>query len=249
MARAVMKMLPGEQVLLCDAQAEKTAELEKSGAKSVDLATLATDADYIVLGVKPQSLEGLFGTLKGLLEKRKKPVVFVSMAAGTSIARILALAGKDYPVIRIMPNMPSSVGEGMILYTVGKGVEQDTVADFLKVFSKAGKLDEIPENKMDAASAVSGCGPAFAYLFAEALADGGVECGLPREKANLYAAQMLFGSAKMLLESGEQPGKLKDAVCSPGGTTIAGVHALEENAFRGAVMDAVVAAYQKTLKM
>lgn len=249
LARAVLKTLPGEQVLLCDAQAEKTAELCKLGAKSVDLETLALTADYVILGVKPQGLEGLFKGLRGILENRKKPLTLISMAAGTAIEKIVALAGKSYPVIRIMPNTPASVGEGMILYTVGKGVEAEAVADFCEAFSKAGRLDEIAEDKIDAASAVSGCGPAFAFLFAEALADGGVECGLPRDKANLYAAQMLLGSAKLLLESGEHPGKLKDAVCSPGGTTIEGVRALEENSFRGTVMDAVGAAYRKTLKL
>lgn len=249
LARAVLKVLPGEAVLLCDATPGKTDALCALGAKSVSLETLAAQADYVVLGVKPQGLEGLFQSLGGLLARREKPVVLISMAAGTSISKIRTLAGKDYPVIRIMPNTPAAVGEGMILYTVGAGVEDGAVGDFRTAFSKAGRLDEIPEDKIDAASAVSGCGPAFACLFAEALADGGVECGLPRDKASLYAAQMLLGTAKLLLESGKHPGALKDAVCSPGGTTIAGVRALEENAFRGGVMDAVVAAYQKTLKL
>ena len=102
---------------------------------------------------------------------------------------------------------------------------------------------------MDAGSALSGCAPAFVCLFAEALADGAVECGLPREKANLYAAQTLLGTAKLLLESGKHPGELKDAVCSPGGTTIAGVHAMENGAFRACAMQAVTAAYEKTLRL
>jgi pyrroline-5-carboxylate reductase len=110
-------------------------------------------------------------------------------------------------------------------------------------------LDAIPEGKIDAASALSGCGPAFVYLFAEALADGAVECGLARDKANLYAAQTLMGAAKMLMESGKHPGELKDAVCSPGGTTIAGVHALERGAFRASSIEAVTAAYEKTLEL
>ena len=107
----------------------------------------------------------------------------------------------------------------------------------------------IEERLIDAASAVSGCGPAFAYMFAEALADGGVACGLPRAQALKFAAGMLEGAAEMILESGKHPGELKDAVCSPGGTTIQGVRTLEENGFRGAVMDAVIAAYEKTLKL
>ena len=113
----------------------------------------------------------------------------------------------------------------------------------------AGRLDEVPESLMDAASCVSGCGPAWAYQFIEALADGGVAAGLPRAKAQEYAAQMLLGSARMVLESGQHPGALKDAVCSPGGSTIQGVRLLEERAFRGAVTDAVLAAYDKTKEM
>lgn len=112
-----------------------------------------------------------------------------------------------------------------------------------------GQLDELDERMIDAASSVSGCGPAWAYQFIEALADGGVAAGLPRAKAQRYAAQMLLGSARMVLESGKHPGELKDAVCSPGGSTIQGVRLLEERAFRGAVTDAVLAAYEKTKEM
>ena len=120
------------------------------------------------------------------------------------------------------------------------------MAEWLAAMAPAGRLDEVPESLMDAASAVSGCGPAWAYQFIEALADGGVAAGLPRAKAQEYAAQMLLGSARVVLESGKHPGELKDAVCSPGGSTIQGVRLLEERAFRGAVTDAVLAAYEKT---
>ena len=110
-------------------------------------------------------------------------------------------------------------------------------------------MDHLPEHLIDAGSAVSGCGPAFADLFLEALADGGVACGLPRAKAQLYAAQMLQGAARLALESGKHPGELKDAVCSPGGSTIAGVRALEEHGFRGACMQAVEAAFRRTKEL
>ena len=123
--------------------------------------------------------------------------------------------------------------------------EQD-VADFRALMAQSGRIDEIPEGQIDAACAVAGCGPAFAYLFAEALADGGVVCGLPRDKAIAYAAQMMLGSAEMILKTGVHPDQLKDNVCSPGGSTIAGVRALESAAFRSACMEAVIAAFDKT---
>ena len=123
------------------------------------------------------------------------------------------------------------------------------MASFRNLMAPAGLVDQVPEGLIDAASCVSGCGPAWVYQFIEALADGGVACGLPRAKAQEYAAQMVLGSAKLVLESGKHPGELKDAVCSPGGSTIQGVRVLEERGFRGAVTDAVLAAYDKTKEM
>jgi pyrroline-5-carboxylate reductase len=114
---------------------------------------------------------------------------------------------------------------------------------------QSGQVDKLPENLIDAGCAVSGCGPAFVFLFAEALADGGVACGLPRDKARQYAAQMIFGAADLLRQSGKCPGELKDAVCSPGGSTIAGLRELENHGFRGAAMDCVMAAYRKNLEL
>ena len=156
-------------------------------------------------------------------------------------------SSSSLPGIRIMPNTPACLGAGMILYAT-KGVEKADEDAFLAHFEKAGVLDKLPEDKIDAGSALSGCGPAYVYAFAEALADGAVECGLPRDKANLYAAQTLLGSAKMLLEFGH-PADLKDAVCSPGGTTIAGLHALEKGGFSCATMDAILSAYKRTLEL
>ena len=183
------------------------------------------------------------------LSKRTDSFVLVSMAAGVSISDIQKMVGISCPVIRMMPNTPVTVGNGMILYDANEETTDAQLQGFLQGLSDAGRFDRVSEGLIDAAGALSGCGPAFVYLFAEGLADGGVACGLPRENAMLYAAQTLLGAAQMLLETGKHPGALKDAVCSPGGTTIAGVHALELGAFRADTMNAVIAAFEKTKKL
>ena len=155
------------------------------------------------------------------------------------------MAGGDYPVIRIMPNMPAAVGEGVIFYACSENCEKADVEAFLSYMAPAGRLFALEERLQDAGSAVAGCGPAFAAMFLEALADGGVACGLPRADAVRYAAQMMLRTAKMVLDTGEHPGALKDRVCSPGGSTIQGVRALETAGMRGAVFNAVIAAYEK----
>lgn len=250
LAQAVVKSVNPFEIALCDANIEKAAALAESlGCGVALLEQVVENCEYIFLGVKPQGFEGLFETIFPILKARKDRFVLISMAAGISVSAIEKMCKMKAPVIRIMPNTPVSVGEGMILYTANDAVTEAEINTFLHALSKAGKPDEIAEDKIDAASALSGCGPAFVYLFAEALADGAVECGLARDKANLYAAQTLLGAAELLLQSGKHPGELKDAVCSPGGTTIAGVHALEENSFRSATMNAVTAAYEKTLKL
>ena len=250
LARSVAATVTGENLLLCDACAEK-AELLASelGAESTTVDAVIGKSDYLFLGVKPQSLSALFEGLKPMIDARQTPPVLISMAAGISLATIGEYAGAELPTIRIMPNLPVAVGEGMILYTTNQYVSDEMLAVFCNALSAAGRLDRIDEEKIDAASALSGCGPAFVYLFAEALADGAVACGLSREKALLYASQTLAGAAKMLLTTGEHPATLKDAVCSPGGSTIEGVKALEEGAFRATTMQAVMASYEKTLKL
>nr|WP_325298387.1 pyrroline-5-carboxylate reductase [uncultured Dysosmobacter sp.] len=246
LARAARKGLPGDQIFLSNRTAEKARLLaEELGCRAADNDAVAENADFIFLGVKPQMMAELLADIGPILAKRQSRFILVTMAAGLSIARIQELAGGAYPVIRIMPNTPASIGEGMILYACGEDVTADEEQAFLDAMAGAGRLSPLPEKLMDAGSAVSGCGPAFVDLFIEALADGGVACGLPRAAALEYAAQMVAGSARLVLESGKHPGALKDAVCSPGGTTIQGVRVLEEAGFRGAVMDAVIAACEK----
>ena len=249
LATAAAKTLSVGSLAVCDTDAGKADQLAEAIGATVSTAKeIARESDYIFLAVKPQGLSALFEEIAPVLCERKDRFIVVSMAAGISVARILELAGSNIPVIRIMPNTPVLVGDGMIVYAV-ENVTEEEIGAFLSGLVCAGRFDRIPERLIDAAGALSGCGPAFVYLFAEALADGGVECGLPREKALLYAAQTLEGAAKMILDTHEHPAVLKDAVCSPGGTTIAGVHALEQSAFRGAVMDAVKAAFDKTAKL
>lgn len=209
---------------------------------------IARTAQLIFLGVKPQMMQLVLSPLEPILRKREDRFILVTMAAGLSCERIQDIVDMDCPVIRMMPNTPAAIGAGVIQYC-GLGVTMEELDSFAALLQPAGLVDPVPEGLIDAASAVSGCGPAFAYLFIEALADGGVACGLPREKAIAYAAQMAEGAARMVLESGKHPGELKDAVCSPGGTTIQGVRTLEERGFRAAAMDAVIAAYEKTLKL
>lgn len=246
LARAARKRLSGDQILLANRTPEKAKDLaEELDCRTADNVAVAERADFIFLGVKPQMMADLLAEIGPVLAKRQGRFLLVTMAAGLTIARIRELAGGAYPVIRIMPNTPASIGEGMVLYACGEGVTRDEEQTFLDAMAGAGRLSLLPEKLIDAGSAVSGCGPAFVDLFIEALADGGVACGLPRATALECAAQMVAGSARLVLESGKHPGALKDAVCSPGGTTIQGVRTLEEAGFRGAVMDAVIAAYEK----
>jgi len=249
LARAVCRSVSPVQVLLANRTPEKARALaQELGCRFTDRKTVAGDVEFLFLGVKPQMMAGLLTEIGPVLSQRTDRFILVTMAAGLSIADLRRMAGGNYPVIRIMPNTPVAVGEGMVLYT-SDGVTPEELGMFLDAMSGAGRLTELPENLIDAGCAVSGCGPAFVDLFIEALADGGVACGLPRSKALELAAQMTAGSARLVLESGRHPGELKDAVCSPGGSTIQGVRALEGSAFRSAVMDAVIAAYDKTREL
>ena len=203
------------------------------------------ECELVFLGVKPNIIPVVADEIAKKIAASGATVI--SMAAGVSLVKLAVMLG-DLPIIRIMPNTPAEVGYGMILYTANeKGA--GTVPLFLESMAAAGKFDAIDERLIDAASAISGCGPAFVYMFIEALADGGVMSGLPRDKAMLYAAETLIGAAEVVKQTGRHPGALKDAVCSPGGSTIEGVKALEDGKMRGTVTGAVVASYEKTVKL
>jgi pyrroline-5-carboxylate reductase len=250
LAIAAANSVGASNIYVSDADNEKAKDFaDKNSVNVITVKEVAEKCDVIFLGVKPQVLKSVCSELAPIFKARKDHFVIVSMAAGVKLCDLEEMCEGNFPIIRIMPNIPASVGAGMILYTGNKNVTDEDFSEFTKSLEKAGMLDKIEEAKIDAASAISGCGPAFVFMFIEALADGGVKCGLPRDKALLYAAGTLFGSAKMVLETNEHPGKLKDAVCSPAGSTIEGVNALENGSFRADVMNAVDKAYKRTVEL
>lgn len=245
MGGAVARVIGKEGMLFSNRTPEKAEKLavELNGQLSTNI-EIAQKCHMIFLGIKPKFLKTVLDEIGEVLKERKDGFTLVSMVAGVSTDQIRAMVG-NYPIIRIMPNTPIVTESGVVQFCAK---EADT-SEFLSLIKNAGLVDEIDESLMDAASAVSGCGPAFCYMFIEALADGGVAVGLPRDKAIQYAAKMVEGAAKLVLQSGKHPEKLKDEVCSPGGTTIQGVRKLEERGFRGAAMEAVIADYESTKRI
>jgi pyrroline-5-carboxylate reductase len=241
-----------------DKQKAQTAAAELGGAASTPAVyqsntEAAEKGDYIFLAVKPQVLAGVLAEISPVVRKRLaagNAPVLVSMAAGWSIEKLQAAVGEGAPpVARIMPNTPALVSKGLIALAVSPQVSGAQSAALETMLKGAGEVDRIGESYLNAVTGLSGSGPAFVYLFIEALADGGVLVGLPRDKALHYAAQTVLGSAAMVMETGKHPGELKDMVCSPGGTTIAGVAALESGAFRSTVMQAVKTAWQRAMEL
>ncbi len=211
--------------------------------------TILAQCDWIFFAVKPQTLPSLCQAHKNDLAERKSSPILVSMAAGVSIAQLKEMTKCDAPIIRMMPNTPALVNCAMILYAKNGAVTQEIEAEFCNLMRYAGQVDAIAEGQMDAAGALSGCGPAYIALIADALADGAVQCGIPKNKALAYAWQTILGTATLALQTGQHPDVLKDAVCSPGGTTICGVRAMEKGAVRDAMMEAVCAAYRRSLEL
>jgi pyrroline-5-carboxylate reductase len=207
---------------------------------------VAKNSDILILAVKPNMYINVISEIKDFVNE---DVIIVTIAAGITLETVENAFGKEIKVIRTMPNTPALVGEGMAALCYNKLVTEEDLAPVIKIFESFGKTEIIEEKLIDAVTAISGSSPAYVYMFIEALADGGVLQGIPRDKAYKFAAQAVLGSAKMVLESGEHPGSLKDKVCSPGGTTIEAVYDLEKNNFRGAVISAVEACTKKAIKM
>ena len=244
--RSLLKVVPGGRVVLSNRTRGKAEALAGEYGCAVGGNDEAAAARYILLGVKPQMMPGVLEGVSPVLRARKDRFVLISMAAGLSMARIAEMAGVDCPVIRIMPNTPVEVGQGVVMMTRNAQVTDEERDEVARALAGCGLVDAVDEGLIDAGSAISGCGPAFVSMFIEALADGAVACGFPRAKAMAYAAMTLKGTAELMMKNGDHPGAMKDAVCSPGGSTIRGVQALENAAFRGACMNAVIAAYDKT---
>ena len=207
----------------------------------------AAQSEYLILAVKPQYFEQVFGEIR---ESLRPGQIVISLAPGLTIAGLRERMGGKVRVVRAMPNTPALLGEGMTGAAWEEGsLTEEEESEIQAIFGACGRMVRVEERLMDAVGCVSGCSPAFVYMFIEALADGGVKYGLPRKTAYEMAAQAVLGSAKMVLETGKHPGQLKDEVCSPGGTTIAGVSALEEGAFRSCVIRAADACYEKSTKI
>jgi len=240
-----------------DAYAEKAkTAAEALGAGFFGFNTEAVEkADFVFLAVKPQALSDVLAEIAPVIQKRmaaNKAPLLVSMAAGWTIEKIQAAVAYNItkiPVARIMPNTPALISKGMIALAVSPEVSEEKTAALEAILKGAGTVDRVSENYFNAVTGLSGSGPAFVCLFIEALADGGVLAGLPRDKALRYAAQTVMGSAAMVLETGKHPGELKDMVASPGGTTIAGIAALESGAFRAAAIQAVEAAWKRAIEL
>lgn len=247
LAQAAIQAVGAEEVLVACSTPEHTLQAaQRLGCAGAGPEEILRVCRFVFLGFKPQGLEAAARQLQPKLQESDP--ILVSMLAGVGLQRLEALfPGKR--ILRIMPNTPCRVGQGLILLCAGSRCTKEELLEFRTLMAFAGKTDELPEKLIDAASALSGCGPAYAFLILQALADGAVRCGLPREKAARYAAQTLLGSAQLALADGEHPEKLKDDVCSPGGSTIEGVYALERGGVRAACMEAVCAAYEKTKQL
>ncbi len=236
-----------KDVMISDPSENAKALARELGFDHGDNHKVVCSCDRVFLAVKPQMMQAVLEPLKNDFAE-KKPLV-ITIAAGLEIARIREMIGCDLPIIRIMPNTPVAVGMGMIVYCRNTLVSDSDLTSFLEDMRFAGQLDAIEENKIDAASALSGSGPAFMYMMLEAMADGAVACGLPRDAAIRYAAATMAGAAQMVLETGIHPGILKDQVCSPGGSTIRGVQVLEEGAFRGTATKCIVETFKKNKEL
>lgn len=241
------KAYEAEHIHVADSDTVRLDHLKRQYGVQIGLTNHETvvSGDVVVLAVKPQVTADVLKEIGDVLAKR----LVISVVAGVRLGRIIEACGPQARVIRAMPNTPVMVGEGMTALAIGPGVGEHETACARQIFESVGKVVRVDERFMDAVTGLSGSGPAYVFLMIEAMADGGVKMGLPRETAGLLAAQTVLGAARMVLETGQHPARLKDEVASPGGTTIAGLHRLEQGSLRGLLIDAVEAATKRSQEL
>ncbi len=251
LAAVAAKSVGGSNIITADHNEEKLTRLHRDhGTVPATAQEVAESSRFIFLGVKPQVMKKAMEEIRETVMERaaNEHFVVVTMAAGFRMKRVSELLG-GCPVIRIMPNTPSAVGSGVIPYCLNDGVTDEDESLFYKLMRPAGMIERVDESKIDMACAVTGCGPAFVCMFLEAMIDGAVRCGLPRAQAKLFALQTIEGTAKLALEMERDPAELRADVCSPAGSSIEGIAVLEQRAMRSAVIDAIQAAYIRTVEL
>lgn len=247
MAKACAKVA-NNQVWVFDKNSNVYKNFEKEeGVKVASTAEeLMQNCDYIVMSIKPQFYQVVGDEIKSSIKHNQ---IIITVAPSYTLADMANLLGEDVKVVRTMPNTPALVGQGVTAYCYNEKVKREELDDFIGYFDSFGKLVEVKENLMPAVVAASGSSPAYVYMFVEAMADAAVSFGMPREMAYEMVAQAVKGSAEMVLHTKKHPGELKDAVTSPGGTTIKAVLAMEEAGFRNSVIKGMEACYQQVIDM
>jgi pyrroline-5-carboxylate reductase len=241
-------LVPASAIHATDVRLERLKELDRLYGIQVssDNAELVRHADIVILAVKPQIMDAVLKEIAPAVTRKK---LLISIAAGVSTAKIRAVLHKDARLIRVMPNTPALVLEGVTAIAKAEGLEPGDLDIAGEIFSAVGRVVTLEEDLMDAVTGLSGSGPAYIALVVESLADGGVRVGLDRKTAMTLAMQTVLGSARLLIDTGMHPGQLKDMVSSPGGTTIAGIHTLETGGLRRTLIDAVERATQRSREL
>lgn len=241
------KMIDNNHII-ASAKSDRTIEKIKNDYNvnvTKDSKEVVEFSDLIVIGVKPEIYDDILEEVKDLINDK----IIITIAAGKTIEAMEKIIGDDKKIVRTMPNTPSLVGEGMTSLSPNKNISEEELSFVKSIFDSLGKSEVVKEDLIHAVIGASGSSTAYAFMFIEAIADGAVRSGMPRDKAYTFAAQGVLGAAKMVLDTGKHPGELKDMVCSPGGTTIEAVKVLEEEKFRGAVLKAIDSCVKKSIEM
>ncbi|SFJ31965.1 pyrroline-5-carboxylate reductase [Terrisporobacter glycolicus] len=234
--------------IIASAKSDRTIEKIKNDYNvnvTKDSKEVVEFSDLIVIGVKPDIYDEILEEIKDLINDK----IIITIAAGKTIEAMEKIIGDDKKIVRTMPNTPSLVGEGMTSLSPNKNISEEELSFVKSIFDSLGKSEVVKEDLIHAVIGASGSSTAYAFMFIEAIADGAVRAGMPRDKAYTFASQGVLGAAKMVLDTGKHPGELKDMVCSPGGTTIEAVKVLEEEKFRGAVLKAIESCINKSIEM